>query len=333
GILLLIAIAAPWFIAMRSQWGNYGPYFILWEQTFGRVLHTQTDYVDRTTPLFFVHTGAWAYLPYSPLFVVALINKVRDALRGRAFPPDSRRLVLWWFFLPFAALSAASMKLPQYAFWLAPAAALISARALVELTTRGHVWAKRGYIALSLITIAPVVLVLRLSFPGSSWAWLVLAAAVPVVLAFIKPSLRGITVTATVALLGLALFFAGHVHPSLLQYQPYDELGRLARERDPNGTVLPFFEMDFGNAAPFYAQRDAATVSAADLRSLMQNRKTRLAVVRPSAQERLRAEGFRFELVKELPRYPTSIPRGRFLRASTREEALERIAVIQLASP
>ncbi len=334
GLLLLAAIAGPWFWAMRSQWGNYGPYFILWEQTFGRVLH-QSTYNDTTTPLFFVHTGAWAYLPFTPLLLWAFITRARDAFRARALPPDATRVTLWWFLLPFLAISVASAKLPQYAFWLAPPAALMSARFLWTLSPVALRRLQWGYGALAAVSAAAIAFALAVAFPPRSAlagaGWVVLALAAPALLFALTrgrpPAVRTVALAAGV-MLGLATFFTGWFHRSLLQFQPSNELGALAKARDPGGSLLPFLDLPVGNSVAFYAERDAATLAPEHLARVVHEGKARVAVVHPDSLGKLAALGLRYELVKTLPTYATSIPRPAFLNASTRPGTVSSVAFV-----
>ncbi len=333
GLLLAAAVAAPWFWAMRAQWGNYGPQFILWEQTFGRVFH-QSTYNDDTTPLFFVHTSAWAFLPYSPLLAVALVRSARAAWRARALPPDVRRVALWWLVLPFAAISVASAKLPQYAFWLAPPAALLCARLLGELGEAGLLRTRAAFWALAGVGAAAVAFGLWALFPAPAplaALFLALALLVPggtFALTRRWPSLPRTVALGAVCLLGFTLFFAGWFHPSLLRYQPDDELGALARAEDPGGEVLPFLDVGSGNAIAYYARRDARTVGVEAVATLVREGKTRAAVVSPASLPKLDAAALRYRVVRTLPTYATSIPRPAFLRAATRPSAVAEVAFV-----
>ncbi|MBX7099153.1 MAG: glycosyltransferase family 39 protein, partial [Myxococcaceae bacterium] len=129
GPLLVAALAAPFYWTVWKVYGPENVEYLLWRQSMGR-FNGSSGYVDATSPLFYVHTSAWAFLPWTPALLVVLVRKARRL--GNVRLPDWQRVPAWWFALPFAAFSVSDYKLPQYVYALTPAVALLCAPWLCE---------------------------------------------------------------------------------------------------------------------------------------------------------------------------------------------------------
>jgi 4-amino-4-deoxy-L-arabinose transferase-like glycosyltransferase len=336
GPLLFLLVAAPWFYENAREFGAAGPTLMLWNQGLGRLLNP--DFLQNdTTPLFFLHTALWAYLPFSPMFALELLRRARDLLRHRRFPPDEARVLLWWFLVPFVAVSLARYRLPQYCYWMAPPAALIAARALLSasLPARPLLIAQA---VLSSLVVALVAFLLFLCFPGSHFlvteSWLVLAAVTAAsgrwlalrVPAEVRPMAVGLF-----ALTAFNVVFHGHVHRAILEYQPDEALGTLARELDPEGRSIPRLGTVESQALAFYARRDAVMMTAEELRAAALAGKAPYAVVAEERIGELTASGELTATPKLVrPQFWTSRPTLPFLLRRSRAGVVARVALVEI---
>jgi 4-amino-4-deoxy-L-arabinose transferase-like glycosyltransferase len=309
---------------------------MLWNQGLGRLFNPNFLHND-TTPLFFLHTALWAYLPFSPVFALELLRRGRDLLRHRRLPPDEARVLLWWFLVPFVAVSFARYRLPQYCYWMAPAAALISARALLSsaLPVRPMLVTQ---VVLSSLVLALIAFLLFLCFPGPHFlvteSWLVLAAVVAAsgrwmaqrVPAEVRPMAVGLF-----ALTAFNVVFEGHLHRAILEYQPDQALGTLARELDPGGRALPRLGTVDSQALAFYARRDAVTMSADELRAAALAGKAPYAVVAEERIPELTASGeLEATPLVVRPQFWTSRPTLPFLLRRSRPKVVANVALVEL---
>ncbi|MHB8874080.1 MAG: hypothetical protein ACYC8T_10375, partial [Myxococcaceae bacterium] len=341
GVLLVAAIMVPWYWALVGEHGWGGPRYLIWEQSFKRVLH-QSDYHNATTPLFFLHTGLWAFLPFTPLFLFALWQGGAGLLRRRALPHDEARVVWWWFLIPFLVISFAEFRLPQYLFWLAPPAALLSARTVSRLVAESREGAQRAFsfIAwfLAAASCALGVLILEGAFPPPSRAlegfWVAVAVALPVGLVLFARRWSGahrLAAHCLASTLGLSVFFAGYVHRELAEFQPDQTFGELARREDPRGLALPYLIVTATNAAAYYAGRPASEIGSVEALAERVNRgEITVAVTEATYLEALRATGIGVEILAERPSFPVSRPNAAFLRAKTRPGAMQRLVMLRL---
>ena len=341
GPLLLLALVVPWLLQNQREFGTEsGPMFLLWEQSFGRLFIR--SYRNDTTPLFFLHTALWAFLPFVPVLLFELGRRFLAWKRaGFRLPPDETRIVLWWLFLPLIGISASSYKLPQYLYWLAPPAALIAGRAITRWVESGGErpvkvlgLLQRG---LTLLVFLLIAVVLWFAFPPTVPArvlWLFAVAAINgggwALARRMAPDAQ-LAALCVFTLAGFHVFFQAHLHPSLLGFQPDREFGELAREVDPQGQVLPFVRAGTTNAAAFYARRDITEVDPPALQGLVKEGKSRVAVVAKEALPEVEAAGLTVQPLLELPSYPTSRPRGSFLNARTRSQVVQQLVLVQVA--
>ncbi|MBI3181379.1 MAG: glycosyltransferase family 39 protein [Myxococcales bacterium] len=338
GPLLAAAVAAPWYWAVYEEHGIGGPRFLLWEQSFGRITQ-QGEYRDSSTPLFFVHTALWAFLPFAPVLAYQIGRRAWALARSRALPHDESRVVWWWMLVPLSALSLSSYKLPQYLFWLAPPAALIAARGIAEAPARARVVLEWILLAAGLLGTLACVGVMLWIFPaGSALAtagWSAALAALFLGGALVAWKLDAPIRTAALcalAVLPLNAFFELHLHPSLTRHQPGREIGEVVRREDPHGKVLPFAITAGMNSAAFYAERPVVEVGPEDLSRIAARGEARVAVTQADHLESLAAAGVEVTPLLELPLYGTSRPGREFLDPRTREAVSAKLVVVRLAS-
>ncbi len=333
GLLLVALLLAPWYWAVFEEHGIGGPKFLLLEQSFGRLFHV-SEYKDDTTPLFFVHTGLWAFLPFTPVLLFEIARSALAVIRARALPHDERRIVWWWLAIPFAALSLAEFKLPQYLFWLAPPGALIAGRALTQASEPVLRVLGRIHVGLMALSAAGAAFVLWRVFPGPIAVWLAAFVAVGVAALAVSRRVRPVLGAAVLMVASVSaphVLLQVHLHPSLTAYRPEQEWGTLVRREDPSGAPLPFVHQYANNAAAYYADRDAIEMDAAALVERVRRGETKLAVTHPTQLASLESLGLRVEPLLELPLYTnTSKPDHRFLDARTRNEVVDRQVLVRV---
>ena len=332
GALLVAALVAPFYLATAQEAGGDSARVLLWNQGFGRLLGGGSS-SDSTTPLYFVHTGLWAFLPYSPLLLAALGRRLRSMLTSRALPPEAARVPLWWFVLPFFVISFSNAKLPQYAYWLAPPAALLVAEELRQLSGRGH---RRWQVALVSLGACAVVLGavgVVVSFP-SHWPWLLVVAAAPVA-AWVattadEPVFRTTAVCAC-ATLGALGYLHGGLQPALLEYQPSRAIAAIVRAEDPSAAVLSYIDVPPAFSLSFYAERDLVPVDVSQLKAAVEAGQVHLVLVGDEGADAVRAVGLKAASLGRFPVFSTSIPSGAFLMAKTRESVLGHVELLSVA--
>jgi 4-amino-4-deoxy-L-arabinose transferase-like glycosyltransferase len=164
GILILTAIAAPWYILISLRNPDYLEYFFL-KQNFGSFLSQESRH---PRPFYYyIPILMGGLFPWSLFLPLALYRAIRAkaALHG-----DGLIFALIWFGVIFIFFSIANSKLGTYILPLFPAAAMLVGVLWYDLLYASnrilHKWVFLSYLPFA--AIMPLVLVYLLLFPPVS---------------------------------------------------------------------------------------------------------------------------------------------------------------------
>jgi 4-amino-4-deoxy-L-arabinose transferase-like glycosyltransferase len=131
GVLIGLAIAAPWYLAISLKNPGYAHYFFV-ELNFGSFLSDRSNHPE---PIFYyVPTLIATFIPWSVFLPVALVRSWRRRLEDAH--GETLYLLLWAGFV-FVFFSLATSKLPTYVLPLFPPLALLVGRLWDEIITTG----------------------------------------------------------------------------------------------------------------------------------------------------------------------------------------------------
>jgi len=166
GIVIFLAVAAPWYILISLKNRDYGWYFFVHNNLMrflsGRALHHQPFY-------YYIPALLGGFFPWSCFLPLSILQVFRRPLKEK----DQRFLFLFlWFTVVFLFFSAASSKLSTYILPLFPAAALFVGSLwddLIEALTPGL---RKGflYCFVPLFMIPPLVLLYFWIHPSTYYA-------------------------------------------------------------------------------------------------------------------------------------------------------------------
>jgi 4-amino-4-deoxy-L-arabinose transferase-like glycosyltransferase len=331
GLMVTIAVVAPFYSATRQETGDVGLRYMLWDQGFGR-LWGASGFNDDSTAFFFVHTGLWAFLPMTPLVVTSLFRRAAFWWRDRRLPGAIHRIVVWWFLLTFGVISLSTYKLPQYLYPLTPPAALLAAEELERLSVVAAARWRRVFLGLGGLTVLFVAIVLLSAFPPdapASYGWVGASSAFLVLSVWWTKRLGssdGVVVSIPLSVAVLLAFLAGYLQPEMLQFQPSRELGEIVRSLEPKESLIPTVFAPPQHAMAFYARRDTRYMSLEELAEWFPRDRRRLVLFGPEGDLATVSErGFAVEVIAESPLYATSRPSIRFLSSKTRPEVVKRL--------
>ena len=129
GLVVFLALAAPWFVAVSLANPEFARFFFIHEH-FERFL-TKTH--GRVEPAwYFLPVLAIGFLPWTTMALQAVPASWRRT--GEGFQP--RRFLLLWCLVVLGFFSASGSKLPSYILPLIPALALLAGEALPRLGAR-----------------------------------------------------------------------------------------------------------------------------------------------------------------------------------------------------
>ena len=161
GLLIFLAVAAPWYILMSVRNPDYGEYFFL-KQNIGSFLSQQSRHPKPF--YYYIPVLMGGFFPWSLFLPLALFRALRSktALHG-----DGTIFALIWFGVIFIFFSMASSKLGTYILPLFPAAALLVGVLWYDLLYASNHVLHKGvfYSYLPFAAIMPPALIYLLLFP------------------------------------------------------------------------------------------------------------------------------------------------------------------------
>ncbi|MBL9039730.1 MAG: glycosyltransferase family 39 protein [Archangium sp.] len=334
GLIIVAALTVPFYVAVARANGADTALYLLVGQSFGR-LTGASGYRDDTTPLFFLHTGLWAFAPFTAWLIIALVRRIIGLAQARTLPPEPARVAVWWLGIPFVAISLSLFKLPQYLYWLAAPAALLAADEVSRLSdVAASRWARAADV-LGALALAGIGLALRFVFPGN-WGWLAAAGAVIAVTRWLTRNASA-PERATGAWVGVTsaclVFFHGHLHGALLAYQPWERVAGVVRAEEPQATEIFVTGIVAPHSLAFYAQRDLRHVAPEALAELVRERGPRLVVIGPDVSDaQLLENGLERSEERHFENYPTSVVHPAFLLHRTRADTLRTVRVAKIST-
>lgn len=263
GLLLYVAVTAPWYIAVSLSNPDYLHYFLVYK-TFGSLATAHG--AGRVEPFYYYgHTLLALLLPWSGFIPFAVIG----AWRKRS---PQTTLLLIWALAPTLLLSLATAKLATYLVPVLPAFALLIGVELAELTAaRDAAFGRRFWLpAAVLATVALVPLsmafgglpegVLERGVPDGTGRVLVGLFAAGLVsggVLLLRRRVRLCVVSLAAGIGVLILGFVLIVAPTLSPQQSSRELGRVVDEAAAPGAPVYVYVRVVGvaDAALFYTDR------------------------------------------------------------------------------
>jgi 4-amino-4-deoxy-L-arabinose transferase-like glycosyltransferase len=161
GILILLAVAAPWYILISLKDPEYVGYFFI-KQNLGNFFSKQVRHPEPV--YYYVPVLMGGMFPWSTFLPLALFRAIRS--HGKTVT-DGMLFALVWFAAVFIFFSMASSKLGTYILPLLPAAALLVGALFHDLLSGSSKGLDKGifYSYLPLVISAPLALIYLILFP------------------------------------------------------------------------------------------------------------------------------------------------------------------------
>lgn len=268
---IALAVTTPFLIGLHAQHGWMGVEFFLWTQSFGRVTG-QSEWSNDATAFFFVHSFAWSFLPWTAMFLVALVRKLWAVGKGRfRLPAASEGVSLAGFLLVFVALCFSKFKLPHYIFVTYPFAAVMVGAFWVEVLEgeTGKRWMRAFLWIQGVLAVLIVLLTLALSFwafRDSAWVpkivFLLITAGLLVWFWREKDGRMRLLIPTAMVFAVCNLLLNWGIYPALMNYHSTALAGKMVSELGADQEVHAFIVS--GRALDFYAPNDAKPVPRID---------------------------------------------------------------------
>ncbi len=339
GLVVIAVILLPWYWAMYRAHGSDYLYVLFIIQNFKRF--ATTNYAGKSDPFFYLHTFAWMFLPWIVALFWQLVRRF-PALRRARFDLNRMSpqepapgLMTIWLVAPIILMSFSQTKLPQYIFFVLPAAAVIAGMFLKDyidgvISERG----RRGFsvyiFILTVILAASIAMIVTLMFPIPQTVWnLILGAVLFVLLAIglycLISKKRPALIAALCLTVGLVhLLVTVHLSPAMLVYQPYKGFASDLSKAGVTDDDIYFVGKNFKSSFLFYSGRHAVTVPGQDyslLADATRGGKPAYIIAPEDSIPSLEGAGYSVELLSTRNFYHTSLPTKKFMFAKTRANA------------
>jgi 4-amino-4-deoxy-L-arabinose transferase-like glycosyltransferase len=275
GIVIILAIAAPWFLAM---WYRFGPRFIDQYVLYNNLsLFGQPLYRTNRYPFFYGRVFLTGFLPWSPILLARLVDIVRSRkpIRDLHFG----EFVLYaWVATVIGFFSLSWFKLDTYIFPAAPAMCLLAAHAWqgAKESPSGEPFVRGSLVLISTVValggIAVWIFLFRLNLPIPSYAVIFpislivggTALTVQVIRSGWRPPAFGLALIVPLICAYGTVAAAGF--PVIDQTRPTPEIARWLTHTEPQSKEpLALYRLERWKASlRFYSGRPVATVETPD---------------------------------------------------------------------
>ncbi|MEO6539539.1 MAG: hypothetical protein ABIN74_01060, partial [Ferruginibacter sp.] len=299
--------------------------FFFWDSQFGRFFNNG-PIKGKGDLSFFLHTSLWAFIPWSIVLLLAVINMVR---RKNSTVNSTRWIPGGTVLISFLMFSVSKFQLPHYIVILFPHFAMMTASYLVEAVSEKALKRINVFQTVLFVLLVAAIswIIVIYSFNSYVWFLLVLGAiAVPAL--FYKPGnmlLAILKKNIGFALL-LAIFLNCLFYPSLLRYQAGMMAGKWLNERPVTQEVIQYKSLSssfdfYYNGKINYKNPTAAAINNLSGDSLLLF--TALTDVKD-----INPDSVNINILKMFPYFHVSQVNGKFIDIRTRQETLEYMAIV-----
>ena len=299
--------------------------FFFWDSQFERFFNTG-PIKGKGNPFFYLHTILWAFLPWSILLFMAIVEFIRKNFRRKN---DHEWYCLSAAFVTFILFSASRFQLPHYLNIVFPFFAIIVAQYLYSITTKQTIIRIRFIqnIVVFLCFLFPVFL--QFFFKPNNDSWILLLLLPPVIVCFLilmqrTTEILQIVYKTSFASFCLNIYLNLGFYPSLVHYQAGSEAAFWINKSAEN---MPVFTMQWSSPYIFYLDRQFYPTDTA-----LQNitNKNFLLYLSDEQTRQLAQAGKKIRILKIMDNYPITLLNMKFINKATRYKTVEKMDIIQV---
>ena len=360
GIFIVAALPLFWSWILFQEFSWYGPNFFVIIQSFGRFY--SYIYNQKFDPLFFVKNFAWAFglfiLPLAGYVVYTLVQLIKRSKPVLKQPSVLAKSLLsffksdrftkgdyvigLWLFLTLFLISFSRFQLPQYIYWILPAAAIFMAGVLGPLlfdeatdNRQAKAW---------LFYLIPVVLVLlfvaipafAFDLHGIDWLLYGLSLLPWMVWPFVRQSLPNRLTIPVLSGMMIHLVVSLLVYGLLIAYQPSSAIARTVRQLEPGQKELyKFLISNSQRSYAFYSKRYTRDIFHKEpFEASLQKDGFRLVILSDEGFQNFESftKGrYRIEVLEEHLSYKVSMPSQAFFNKKKRPGVLRKVYLARVS--
>ena len=295
--------------------------FFFWDSQFGRFFNTGPIKKSNGDPTFFLHTTLWAFLPWSILFYIGVVQFFRE---NRKRVQQAEWLCICGAGLTFLIFSASKFQLPHYITIIFPLFSILTAQYICRIKSERFfrvISRVQGTVAF-LMTV--VILVLNWFFnPDFSVVALVLLFLSLALLGFssytIKDRFQVFYLTVVVVLF-VNIYFNLVYYPALTLYQSDSQAAFWLNKH--NGSKLPIVKVNnnYFHAIDFYSNEPVLDYLPGEEHLLP--KRPYILFAETETIDHMKQRGIKLEPLKTFESFQVTRVNGKFLNHNTRKEVL-----------
>lgn len=273
GLLLWAAIVVPWYAACTAR---LGPVFLEKHLVFHNVkkFFEAGHYAETPNFFFLAKNFLWMFFPWVLPYLAAILVAAYGRFRKREPLDRPAVLLLIWFGFPLLVFSLSKFKMPTYIDPGMPACALFVAAALSrwidgtgDRLTR--LWTQLAIVLAVFGATALTLVGVGLFFPhpdkrlhfAALFGVLILT---PIAVRVVRRRPLQSILAGVFAMLMAFNFLTGYLHPRIMKFDPYREIGTLLKtEYADSGTLIVFKAGDTASLR-FYSGKKTLYLSKTD---------------------------------------------------------------------
>jgi 4-amino-4-deoxy-L-arabinose transferase-like glycosyltransferase len=296
--------------------------FFFWDSQFGRFFNEGPIKKSNGDPTFFLHTTLWAFLPWSVMLYIGIVQ----FFRSKQNPVQGKEKE--WYTIcgagfTFLVFSLSKFQLPHYITIIFPFFAILTAQYFYRLSDKGHL-VIRGIQIFVTVVMTLILALLHYFFRPENISFLTVTALGGCLILFIAVSWnvggrsKILLQTCAVAFF-VNLYFNLAYYPKLLTYQSDSTAAIWVNKHNPR--KLPLVQILNGTsyAMPFYANQ---TVYPSFLEDKLPV-KPYLLFGDKEAIDELRHKGVAMTHLQTFERFRITMVNKTFLNRRTRQEAVK----------
>lgn len=303
--------------------------FFFWDSQFGRFFNNG-PIKGQGDPFFFFHTLLWAFIPWSILLYVAIVQFFRN-------PNQQKRE---WYcicgaLLTFFVFSASRFQLPHYITIVFPFFAILTAQYLISIKTAKGLHAIRFTQSMFLSLLILTILILQYFYQASNFSFLTILPLIitAALLLFISGkeafgSKYTLLFQSVLVSIFINLYFNLNFYPSLLHYQAGSEAAFFINQN--NTSNLPVAQLqgeEYSHALEFYLHQPLYLIKEEGENHNLPAKPYLLYASEASANQ-LKTKGWKIRIIKSFDDYLITRLKGKFINKTTRKEALRKMDLI-----
>ncbi|MBK8394105.1 MAG: glycosyltransferase family 39 protein [Leptospiraceae bacterium] len=343
GIPILALFPAIWSYILFQDFSWYGPHFFLWIQSFGRFYRKMYD--QKVDPFYFIINFAWAFSTFLLPLIFYIISFMKRKIKENGFKNQISLIIQkvklnqfeaqyfiipFWFFLFLGLISFSRYQLPQYIFWLLPAAAIFTS-GVVEQYICQH---ENSYIFLTPY-IASIVFLIVFPFTVIQINWVPPVLLVFISLLFLLKRQKPILLISIFATAIIYFSIEISFFPFLLSYQPSSRVANTILTLEPDKKEIFTYKLPSSKRSySFYSKRLMKPLfDKAKFFRLLEKDHVRLILVPLEYKEDLRkflGDEVIYEILESHPSYKVATPKLNFFFQKERRLVSKDILLIRI---